>query len=1274
MHTIIKFSLASIFSLIGFWSLAQNQEEECLSHTHEMEMREKHPEIGTVEEFETVLSQKINVLRNSRKINRVRYIPIIFHIIHNGEELGNRSNISSDHIYAQINQLNADFRKIPGTSGANDHPRGADTFIEFAPAAIDTLGQLLAEPGINRINRKDMGWESPSYDRRYIESTIKPASYWNPDQYLNFWVMDLSGYLSGYAQFPTLSGLDGFIGGGEGAETDGIVCAARTIGSTDLPNPRATNTNSRGLGRTATHEIGHWLGLRHIWGDGPCGYDDFVEDTPGQESATSGCPTEDQVSCGSVDMIENYMDYTDDICSNIFTIGQKERMDVVLANSPRRASLLNSRVYATIPNLIISEVVDGNESEENPKYIELYNAGDQAIDLSNWVIKVFEDGNSTNSHDVQLSGMVEAEGTHVVANAEFMTAWGGAFATATPDQTSSGISGDGNDVYVLYEEVRDLKVDIFGSLGENGSSTDWGYQNGIATRKNYVLCPNYGNFDPQHWTFDDYDPNTVTPRTHFAEVPAFDVILGELTGIDNGKSYFTCSDSLEFLVGVEIINSGSQTITSVDIEVSTAEDKETLTAMFDEGLASGETSVKYLTPMIIRQSGEYSVSIAVNDINDGNPINNNSASVNFNTTFFKNPTDLTVSVQTDIFPEETSWRIENVTGDVLYRETGFVGKQMLYSETICLGDGDYLFVLEDSYGDGIFQGYASVSLGDFTLAHIPGDHEEFNGNRYRKVEIPFSLPIASVKITTPENNQAFRNACSPIYPLAFDLTNTGKTDISSFQFFYGSQEDVASAEAMSSTVDNINLAPGEKINIDLGEQNAVLGTNTAMILVTKVNNKNYTADDIVAFDLLENTSLTVSVKADRFVQDIGWRIEDSEGDIIYKETEFDQYKLNSQTVCLGDGDYLFVLEDSYGDGIFQGYASVSLGDFTLAYIPGDHEEFNTYPARVEYKEVAVPFYLPMISTDVKITTPESDQMISNDCYLTYPLAFDLTNTGKTDITSFQFFYGSQEDVASAEAMSSTVDNINLAPGEKINIDLGEQNAVLGTNTAMILVTEVNNKNYTAGDIVTFDFVENTSLSKVEIKLNFDEFSAETSWAIYDENDQTLAEGSDYLSELSNTTHTEILCVPSGCYDFEIMDNADNGGTRAEIFVDESFELTTSNEYGSGISKTFCTQDIPPNLPSDLTAVSLDAQAIELNWTDNSENEKSFTIQTSTSVDGSWNDLVELNSNIESYTDEGLEENVHKFYRIRSNRSWISSQWVGASDARTKTLSSYRTGS
>ena len=130
-------------------------------------------------------------------------IPTIVHVVHSGEPRGTGSNISREQIMSQFDVLNEDFRRLG--AGYNEHPDGADINIEFVPVLTDPYGNLLEEPGVDRIS----GYSS-SYSYTVIEEELKPNTQWDPYRFFNIWVLDFGGSgLLGYAQFPNLSGLDG---------------------------------------------------------------------------------------------------------------------------------------------------------------------------------------------------------------------------------------------------------------------------------------------------------------------------------------------------------------------------------------------------------------------------------------------------------------------------------------------------------------------------------------------------------------------------------------------------------------------------------------------------------------------------------------------------------------------------------------------------------------------------------------------------------------------------------------------------------------------------------------------------------------------------------------------------------------------------------------------------------------------------------------------------------------------------------------------------------
>lgn len=288
---------------------------------------------GSKEYFESWMQGKVKELRSKpqfRTQENVKVIPVVVHVIHTGTSIGVGANIPLSQIQSQIRSLNEDFRRTNpdiNLTPLEFQSVAADTQIEFVLAKQDPRG--LPTDGINRVQGP-----KNTYDPNDA-GLLGQLALWPPEEYLNIWVVPLVSPFIGYASFP-VSNLPGLNFPATSRETDGVTVDYRYFG-------QGGSAVAGSRGRTLTHEVGHFLGLRHIWGDGDCSADDFVNDTPNQDGPNTICRSTPRVTCGSRDMVENYMDYTTDICMNLFTIGQTERMQVVLANSPRRASLVNSR-------------------------------------------------------------------------------------------------------------------------------------------------------------------------------------------------------------------------------------------------------------------------------------------------------------------------------------------------------------------------------------------------------------------------------------------------------------------------------------------------------------------------------------------------------------------------------------------------------------------------------------------------------------------------------------------------------------------------------------------------------------------------------------------------------------------------------------------------------------------------------------------------------------------------------------------------------------------
>lgn len=328
----------------------------CATNEHEEYLRSLDPKRMTVEQFENWLTPLIEKQKqaeaNKSESGGIIYIPVVVHVIHDGDAYGTNENISDEQVQSQITVMNQDFRRMLGTPGYNTNPIGADTQIEFVLAKVDPNGN--PTNGINRVNlcRANYNAGSSSATSALVNSQVKPQTQWDPTLYMNMWSVNWDGSgLLGYAQFPE-SSLGGLSTAAQSANTDGVVSAYSTFGSRTIYPAGTYSGTQYDKGRTMTHEVGHYLGLRHIWGDDACPAgggnvatnEDFVADTPAASAANYGCPAGTN-SCPAIagnDMIENYMDYTDDSCMNIFTSGQKTRITTVMNNSPRRLSLKTS--------------------------------------------------------------------------------------------------------------------------------------------------------------------------------------------------------------------------------------------------------------------------------------------------------------------------------------------------------------------------------------------------------------------------------------------------------------------------------------------------------------------------------------------------------------------------------------------------------------------------------------------------------------------------------------------------------------------------------------------------------------------------------------------------------------------------------------------------------------------------------------------------------------------------------------------------------------------
>jgi hypothetical protein len=315
---------AILICIYLFASVSIFAQRECSTQQYVAGMASNADIANRMADVENFIQNSSNNIKNSVANGTgskfIIRIPVVIHVLHNAPHL----NISDEQIKTQLDALNRDFRRINSdtvNTPARFKPLSADVQIEFVLATADPKGR--STTGIIRKQTTVADW---NMDDKIKFSSNGGDDAWDSRYYLNIWVGKMRSLL-GYSSAP--GGL---------VEKDGLVINVSAFGTQNVSAPYD-------MGRTVVHEAGHWMGLKHIWGDTYCG-DDLVEDTPKQGGFTSGCPTTFRSSCDNGttgDMYMNYMDFTYDACMNLFTFGQAERMQALFQPGGPKNSFLISK-------------------------------------------------------------------------------------------------------------------------------------------------------------------------------------------------------------------------------------------------------------------------------------------------------------------------------------------------------------------------------------------------------------------------------------------------------------------------------------------------------------------------------------------------------------------------------------------------------------------------------------------------------------------------------------------------------------------------------------------------------------------------------------------------------------------------------------------------------------------------------------------------------------------------------------------------------------------
>lgn len=400
----------SIICLVAFQLTSFGQHNRCQSTLYTEQILSGNPELRA--KFEKQQEEfNSQVANSSLHTESVITIPVVFHILYNTPE----QNVPDERIMEQLDVLNNDYNRF--NQDAQSTPSAfqgvaAGTSIQFClakrdPNNIPTSG----------IERKFTSTTSFNIGDDMKKVSLGGLKGWSKNKYLNIWVCNLNNNLLGYASMPGIAN----------DTLDGVVVSFSTIGG-----PDAVGTNpTYNLGRTLTHETGHWLNLIHVWGDdgNDCTGTDNVNDTPNQAGPHYGTPGFPYISCNNGpdgDMFMNFLDYTDDLVMNVFTAEQSQRMNTAL--SSLRTPLLTSNgcqaVTAAI-DLKLSEIKNASGvfcSDTIKPSVEIKNAGSSSITSITFTIK--EDNNTPmtktwsgtltagQTTTITLNSFISSPGTH----------------------------------------------------------------------------------------------------------------------------------------------------------------------------------------------------------------------------------------------------------------------------------------------------------------------------------------------------------------------------------------------------------------------------------------------------------------------------------------------------------------------------------------------------------------------------------------------------------------------------------------------------------------------------------------------------------------------------------------------------------------------------------------------------------------------------------------------------------------------------------------------
>lgn len=652
--------------------------QRCSVLDHEAYLQQQNPNRAAERQaYETTLDNWIaNQQNNPTPQGGTITIPVVVHIVYYSAA----QNISDNQVYSQIQVLNEDFGRT--NADAANTPAywtsiAANTDIQYCLATIDPNGNPT-----NGIERRQIGTNVSFSTNDAVKSfSTNGLDAWPVTEYLNLWVCNLGGGLLGYGEFPT----------GSASNTFGLVMGYTCFGSNYTAYGSGFNLiASYDRGRTSTHEIGHCFNLFHIWGDdgSSCSGSDLCADTPNQADEHYGCPSGSQVSCTNGpngDMYQNYMDYSDDICMNLFTLNQKTRMLAVLNSAPYNAlqtstacqtasagddagiSAILSPATSLCTTTFAPQVTIRNYGTNNLTSATInYRIDAGPIQTYSW------SGNlaTTGTQNVTLSSMTTTAGTHTFT-AYTTNPNGGTDANAGNDQTQRTFTVSSTGQNLPYSEGFENVT--FPPSGVTINNSD-----GLTTWARTTAAASTGSASAY---MDNYDYNAdgevdemVLPNFNLSSVTnpvmTFQVAYRLYTNPTTSPNY---SDTLRVYISTDcgvtwtqLYGKWSTTLATASPAYSTTEFVPTVSQWRLENISLSPYQSSTNAIIKIYHATQYENNLYIDDINIQNSTDVQGLTLHSDVNLFPNPSTGQVNVDVNMFQRDNlTIRTTNAVGQVV---------------------------------------------------------------------------------------------------------------------------------------------------------------------------------------------------------------------------------------------------------------------------------------------------------------------------------------------------------------------------------------------------------------------------------------------------------------------------------------------------------------------------------------------------------------------------------------------------------------------------------